>query len=157
MKKVIIFLIGVIVIFAGASFYTNMKNKEKSADNTSTKEQLSAITGDQTNETSNNPNLILPEDLQKKIANKENATVYFYSPECTHCQKTAPIVVPLAKEMGIQLLQYNVLEYEQGWDDYNIEGTPTIVQFKNGKETARIVGYNEKEAFKAWFNENTIK
>lgn len=66
LKKVIIFLIGVIVIFAGASFYTNMKNKEKSADNTSTKEQLSAITGDQTNETSNNPNLILPEDLQKK-------------------------------------------------------------------------------------------
>lgn len=157
MKKVIVFLIGVIVIFAGAAYYTNMKNEQKSTENTSTKDQVTATSGDQSNETAKNPNQVLPEDLQKKLANKENVTVYFYSPECTHCQQTAPIVVPLAKEMGINLLQYNVLEFEQGWDDYNIEGTPTIVQFKNGKEAARIVGFNEKEAFRTWFNENTIK
>ncbi len=87
----------------------------------------------------------------------EDVTVYFYSPTCPHCQRTTPIVDPLSKEMGIDLVQYNLLEFEQGWDDYGIESTPTIVQFKKGKETARIVGYNEEDVFQDWFNKNAIK
>ena len=57
----------------------------------------------------------------------------------TICKEATPILTPLAEELGIDLVQYNLLEFEQGWDDYDIEGTPTIVQFKDGKEVARIV------------------
>ncbi|MGJ7919374.1 thioredoxin family protein [Neobacillus sp. LXY-4] len=156
MKKVIIFLAVIIVLFGAISFLTNAKNKEKSEDNPYNKETLDAQTIAQLDDP-NYQNLILPEELQEKLDNKEDVTVYFYSPACTHCQRTTPELAPLAKEMDIDMLQYNLLEFEQGWDDYQIESTPTLVQYKNGKEVARIVGYNEPEVFRAWFNENTKK
>lgn len=154
MKKVVIFLGVMIVLFGAISFLTNAKNEEKSADNPYKKDTLDAQTIAQLDDP-NYQNLILPDELKEKLDNKEDVTVYFYSPACTHCQKTTPELVPLVEEMDINLEKYNLLEFEQGWDDYQLESTPTIVQFRDGKETARIVGYNEPEVFEAWFNENT--
>ena len=87
----------------------------------------------------------------------EDVTVYFFSPTCPHCVRTTPVVAPLAKDMDVDLVQYNLLEFEQGWNDYGIESTPTIVQYKDGKEVNRIVGYQEEATFKDWFNEYTLK
>lgn len=154
MKKVIIFLVVIIAIFGAISFLTNAKNEEKTEDNPYQKETLDPQTIAQLDDP-NYQNLILPDELEKKLNNKEDVTVYFYSPACTHCQRTTPELVPLVKDMGINLVKYNLLEFEQGWDDYNLESTPTIVQFKDGIESARIVGYNEPEVFEAWFNQNT--
>lgn len=154
MKKVVIFLGVMIVLFGAISFLTNAKNEEKSADNPYKKDTLDSQTIAQLDDP-NYQNLILPDELKEKLDNKEDVTVYFYSPACTHCQKTTPELVPLVEEMDINLVKYNLLEFEQGWDDYQLESTPTIVQFKDGKEMARIVGYNEPEVFEAWFNENT--
>jgi thioredoxin-related protein len=64
-------------------------------------------------------------------------------------------VAPLAEDMDIDLVQFNLLEFEDGWDDYRITETPTIVQYKDGKEVKRITGYQEKAVFEQWFNENT--
>lgn len=156
MKKIVIFLALIIVVFAAIALLTNKDAKEKSIDNPYNKEVLEPETIEQLDDP-NYQNIITPDDLQKKIANKKDVTVYFYSPICSHCQVTTPVVAPLAKEMEIDLAQYNVLEFEQGWDDYAIENTPTIVQFKNGKETARIVGSYPKEEFTSWFEANTLK
>ncbi|PMY01138.1 thiol reductase thioredoxin, partial [Pseudomonas sp. MPR-R5A] len=64
-------------------------------------------------------------------------------------------VSPLSEDMGVDLLQYNLLEFEEGWDDYGITQTPTIVQYKDGKEVARITGYQNKAVFEDWFNEHS--
>ena len=63
----------------------------------------------------------------------------------------------MAEELGIDLVQYNLLEFEQGWDDYNIESTPTIVQFKDGKEVARIVGLQEEDVYRRWLTDNRVQ
>lgn len=55
--------------------------------------------------------------------------------------------------MGIDLKQFNLLEFEEGWDEYHIEATPTIVHFKNGQEVARIEGYYEEDVFRKWFEQ----
>ncbi|MDQ0157334.1 thioredoxin family protein [Robertmurraya andreesenii] len=155
MKKVIIFLAVIIVLFAGVAIMTKMQNEEKvSEDNKYKKETLHPDTVAQLDDP-NYQNLILPDELEKKLNNKEDVTVYFYSPTCPHCKRTTPIVAPLAEEMGVDLVQFNILEFENGWDQYGIEETPTIVQFKDGKETERIVGYKEKEVFEKWFKENS--
>lgn len=39
------------------------------------------------------------------------------------------------------------------WDKYNIQGTPTIIHFKDGKEVSRISGEQSKEKFKEWFEQ----
>lgn len=100
----------------------------------------------------NYQNLILPDELEKKLKNKETVTVYFYSPTCPHCQKTTPIVVPLAKKMGIDLKLFNLLEFEDGWDKYHVKGTPTLVHYENGKKVKRIDGYHEEAVFRDWFS-----
>lgn len=150
-----IFLGVIIVIFGVIALVTNTQKTQKSKGNPYNKENLRTSTIDQLNDP-NYQNLILPDELAEDLKNKEDKTVYFYSPECVHCQRTTPIVAPLAEEMGIDLVQYNLLEFEQGWDDYHIDSTPTIIYFKNGVEYKRIVGYNEKEVFKKWFEDNRI-
>lgn len=155
MKKVIIFLAIIIVLFAGVSVLTKMQNEEKvSEDNKYKKETLHPETVAQL-EDPNYQNLILPEELEEKLDKKEDVTVYFYSPTCSHCKRTTPIVAPLAEDMGVDLVQFNLLEFENGWDQYQIKETPTIVQFKDGKEVERIIGYQEKEVFEDWFNTNS--
>lgn len=156
MKKVLIFLVIIIVLFAGVSILTKMQNEEKvsSENNKYGKDSLNQLTIEQLDDP-NYQNLILPEDLEEKLANNEDVTVYFYSPDCPHCQRTTPVVAPLAEEMGIDLVQYNLLEFEDGWDDYGITSTPTIVQFKEGKEAERIVGSQEEAVFEDWFNKNS--
>lgn len=97
-------------------------------------------------------NIILPDELAQRLAAKEELFVYFFSPACPHCKETTPVLVPVANEMGVDLKMYNVLEYEQGWKDYNIEGTPTLVHFVDGKERSRIVGSVGADAFREWFS-----
>lgn len=155
MKKVVIFLAIIVVLFAAVGILTNMQNKEKVAQNNLyKKDTLHPETVDQLDDP-NYQNIILPEDLKAKLDNKDDVTVYFFSPTCSHCQHTTPIVTPLSKEMGVDLVQYNLLEFEEGWNDYGINETPTIVQFKDGKEAERIVGYQDKEVFEEWFNTNS--
>jgi thioredoxin-like negative regulator of GroEL len=156
MKKIVIFLAIVVVLFAAVGFLTNMQNKEKvSEDNKYKKEELHPETIALLDD-ANYQNIILPDELKEKLNNKEDVTVYFFSPTCPHCQRTTPVVAPLAKEMEIDLVQFNLLEFEDGWDDFKIDETPTIVQYKDGKEYKRISGYREKSIFEEWFNENSI-
>lgn len=156
MKKVIIYLGVIIILFVAVGLITKMQNEEKvSEKNPNEKDTLQPETAAQVDD-SNYQNLILPDELEKKMKNKEDVTVYFYSPTCGYCNKTTPIVAPLAKDMNINLVQYNLLEYDTGWNDYEIESIPTIVQYRDGEEVNRIVGYSEKNIFEKWFTENTI-
>lgn len=156
MKKVIIFLTLIIVLFISVAFLSKMQQKEKiSENNPYGKDELHAETVAQLDDP-NYQNIILPGELDQKLDNEDDVTVYFYSPTCPHCQRTTPIVSPLSSEMGIDLVQYNLLEFEQGWDDYGITETPTIVQYKKGKEVNRITGYYEEDKFKEWFKNNSL-
>lgn len=99
----------------------------------------------------NYQNIILPEDLDKRITSGEPTTVYFFSPTCQFCKETTPIIAPMAKEMGIDLVQYNAYEFGEGFTKYGIQATPTIVHFVNGKEIGRVVGSQTKDSFEKWF------
>lgn len=156
MKKLLIFAGVIIALFAALAIVTTVSNKEKAEGNPYKKDTLDPATVKQLDDPLYK-NIILPDELKKKLDNKESATIYFYSPTCEHCQRTSPVVVPMAEDMGLDLELYNLLEFEQGWQEYNIEATPTIVQFKNGKEVKRIVGYNEPAAFTDWFTKNAVK
>ena len=153
MKKVIIFLIAISAIFAGIVMIKKMNDNEKMEENIYKKNDLHRETISQLDDPLYQ-NIILPEELEKKLENKEDVTVYFFSPTCSYCVETTPIVAPLAKEMDIDLVQYNVLEFEEGWEDYHLEATPTIIHFENGEEKERIEGYNEEDVFKDWFSEH---
>ncbi|WP_044748927.1 thioredoxin family protein [Bacillus alveayuensis] len=150
MKKIVIFGAIILALFAAIAFMTSYQQREKAAGNPFKKDKLHPATIEQLDDP-NYQNIILPDELEKKLENKETVTVYFYSSTCPHCKKTTPIVVPLAKELGIDLKMFNLLEFEEGWDKYNIEGTPTIVHYVDGKEVKRIDGYRDEAVFRDWF------
>ena len=99
-------------------------------------------------------NSISFDQLKKSLANNENLLVYFYQTDCMYCKKTTPIVVPMAEKMGIDLKVFNLQEDISGWEQFDIKGTPTIVNYKNGKEFSRIHGQQSEEEFQKWFSEN---
>lgn len=153
MKKVIIFSAVVVLIFAVIAVLTNQQKAEKTAGNPYGTDNLRSSTIDLLDD-ENYQNIITPDELDQKLEEEESAIVYFFSPECIHCMKTTPILMPVADEMDEHVDQYNLLEYTNGWDEFNIQSTPTLVKFKNGKETSRIVGEHSKEEIEEWFQKN---
>ncbi|MFZ3590798.1 thioredoxin family protein [Bacillus sp. DJP31] len=154
MKKVLIFLAIILALFVALILVTNYSNQQASVGNPFNKTKLDPATVGQL-EDPNYQNQILPEELKTKITNKENVTVYFYSPTCSHCQVTSPVIVPMAEEIGLDLPLFNLLEFENGWQTYNIESTPTIIRFEDGVEVDRVVGKISDEAFQSWFEQWT--
>ena len=61
--------------------------------------------------------------------------------------------MPLAKEGAIALNVLNAGKYIEAWDEFNLEGVPAIIHFREGKEVSRIVGVEEKDVYKNWFLE----
>ncbi|MDZ5607415.1 thioredoxin family protein [Bacillus pseudomycoides] len=133
MKKMLIFGGIIIVLFAAILAITNMESKKKESYYT---------------------NKISADEIRKNNEEKKEQIIYFYQTGCVHCEKVSPIVVPMAKDMNIDMKIIDILNDNPTWDEYKIEGTPTIIHFKDGKEVSRIHGEKPKETFEKWFKEN---
>lgn len=154
MRDKMIMIIGVIVaLFAALYFVVDYKNKQKltSVDNPYGKDQLAQETIDQLDDPLYQ-NQITPNSLEELLEDGEDVTVYFYSPTCVYCRNTTPVLVPVAEELGIDLKKMNLLEFEESWDTYNIEGTPTLIHFENGEEASRISGEQPEEVFREFLS-----
>jgi thioredoxin-like negative regulator of GroEL len=93
-------------------------------------------------------NAITPAALKQKIDNKEDMFAYFYQPSCSHCKVVTPILVPMAEKLGKTLYPVNIERDNKAWEDFKIEGTPTLIHFKDGKEVGKIVGEQPESVFR---------
>ncbi|MBU9674113.1 thioredoxin family protein [Planococcus sp. CP5-4] len=152
MKKLLIIAGVVLAIFALIVFLTNQSQDEKLADNQYGTDDLNPATIDQLDD-ENYQNIALPDDVNEQIQSGEPTTVYFFSPTCQFCQQTTPVLMPVADDMDVDVLQYNLLEFEQGWSDYGLEATPTLVHYEDGQEVARWTGAQPKENIEQFFQE----
>ncbi|PQZ56287.1 thiol reductase thioredoxin [Bacillus sp. MYb209] len=147
MKKMLIFGGIIIALFAAIFAVTQMEEK-----NASTSQKIDNTTS-QTNGPDYYTNKISLSDLQKNLEEKKEQTVYFYQTSCVHCQKLSPIVVPMAKDLNIDMKVMDIEKLDAPWDDYKIKGTPTIIHFKDGKEVSRISGEQPKDKLKEWLEQ----
>lgn len=108
----------------------------------------------QKNTTNYYQNQIKINELQNDILKQNEKFVYFYQTNCHYCQKISPIVIPMANTLNIDMKVLNLEEETNGWNQFKIEGTPTIVHYRNGKEVDRIEGEYKQKEFEAWFNKN---
>src|SRR5699024_6756151 len=129
-------------------FVVDYKNKQavETNDNPYDKETLHQETIDQLDDPLYQ-NQVTPDELSAMLDNGEDTVVYFYSPTCSPCQKTTSVLVPLTEDKDIEMKKLNLLEYEDEFQTYDIEGTPTLVVFEDGKEVDRISGSVPEEAF----------
>jgi thiol-disulfide isomerase/thioredoxin len=85
-------------------------------------------------------NIILPDELEQKVANQESFFIYYFSSTCPYCMETTPKLNPLIENAGLDVKQFNLDVYRNGYDNYNIVYTPTLVYYENGVEKDRIEG-----------------
>src|SRR5271154_6081844 len=68
--------------------------------------------------------------------------VEFMSYGCVHCREMEPVlqqVAEMVKSKG-KIFRVNTADDQELTDSYQIEGTPTLVMFLNGKEVGRAEG-----------------
>lgn len=155
MKKMIFFAIGVIIIFIGIGIFMQNNNATQAVGkNIYQKDTLYTSTIKDLSDPIYQ-NIILPTQLETDMKQGKELFIFFFSPDCSHCRVAAPIIVPLAQKLGINLQLFNLLEFPDAWDTYHIEYTPTLVHYKNGKEVDRLVGEaaNTSE-YTTWFTKN---
>ena len=78
------------------------------------------------------------------------ALVDFYADWCGSCRMVSPIVDEIAEERSdITVGKVNVDEENALAMKYGVMSIPTLIVFREGKETARIVGARPKAAILA--------
>ncbi|HDR7793200.1 TPA: thioredoxin family protein [Bacillus luti] len=147
MKKMLIFGGIIIALFAAIFAVTQMEEK-----NTASSPKIDNG-ANQSGGSDYYANKISLADLQKNLEEKKEQTVYFYQTSCVHCQKVSPVVVPMAKDLNVDMKVMDIERLDAPWDEYKIKGTPTIIHFKDGKEVSRVSGEQSKEKFKEWFEQ----
>jgi thioredoxin 1 len=152
LKKLLIIGGIIIAIFILVVVLSNKSNETKLKDNPYGTENLAKSTIDLIGN-ENYSNIVLPDTLFKKIEAGEPVTAYYFHPECQYCMQMTPVMMPIAKEMDVNVQQYNMLEFGQQAAAYGIESWPTLVYYEDGKEVGRMVGAQPEENIRAFFNE----
>jgi thioredoxin 1 len=152
LKKLLIIGGTIIAIFILVVVLSNKSNETKLKDNPYGTDKLAKSTIDLIGN-ENYSNIVLPDALFKKIEAGEPVTAYYFHPECQYCMQMTPVMMPIAKEMDVNVQQYNMLEFGHQAAAYGIESWPALVYYENGKEVGRMVGAQPEENIRAFFNE----
>ncbi len=94
---------------------------------------------------------ITNENFESEVTKSDVPVVIdFWAPWCGPCQMMAPVFEELAKEYEgkAKLVKLNTDDHPELAGPYGIQGIPTILILKNGKEVDRIVGFGPKEMMK---------
>jgi thioredoxin 1 len=85
--------------------------------------------------------------------------VYFWAPWCKHCKKFSATYEEVAAEMTgkARFAKLNCDEHTSVVTQCNVDGTPTIVVYRDGKEVDRIIGGREKKELKQIINKHIPK
>lgn len=87
------------------------------------------------------------ENFEKEVLNSnEPVLVDFYADWCGPCKMMAPVVEELAGNLQgkAKVGKINVDENQDLAMEYNVMSIPTLIIFKDGKETKRFVGVRDK-------------
>jgi thioredoxin 1 len=68
--------------------------------------------------------------------------VEFMSYGCAHCRALEPVIEKVAETVKSKekIFRVNTAVEEELSDSYEIQGTPTLIMFLNGKEVGRVEG-----------------
>jgi thioredoxin 1 len=86
---------------------------------------------------------VTDESFQELVLNSEiPAVVDFWSPSCSHCQVMGGLLNEIGPEFAerVQIFMLNVGQNSQIPSAYRIQGVPTVIFFRQGKEFDRMVG-----------------
>lgn len=90
-------------------------------------------------------------DFENEVATSSMPVlVDFWAPWCGPCKMLSPVLDELAGEMTgkVKILKVNVDEEPELASKFGVMSIPTVIAFKEGKATQKVVGFRSKEDFK---------
>ena len=96
--------------------------------------------------------------FQSIINSEIPVLVDFFAEWCGPCKVQSPILKEIATEMGdkVKVIKIDVDKNQQIASQYNIQGVPTLMLFKNGNTLWRQSGVSGKEELKRILINNII-
>ena len=89
--------------------------------------------------------LMTKEDNFQELIKEGLILVDFYADWCGPCKMIAPIIEEIANERtDITVGKVNVDNDAEIAIKYGVSSIPTLIVFKDGKETDRVVGFRQK-------------
>ncbi|NLX63396.1 MAG: thioredoxin [Clostridiaceae bacterium] len=90
-------------------------------------------------------------DFDREISSSNlPVLVDFWAPWCGPCRMLSPVLDELAGELEgkVKVLKVNVDEEPELASKFGVISIPTVIAFKHGKATSKVVGFRSKEEFK---------
>ena len=96
------------------------------------------------------------QDFQQKVLDGKAVLVDFWAEWCGPCRMIAPVVEDIANEKGdaLHVAKLNIDDNPGTAQRYGVMSIPTLILFKDGQETARIVGAQGKERILAQLDQH---
>jgi len=97
---------------------------------------------------------ITNENFEEKVIKSDKPVILdFWATWCGPCRMLAPTLEEIAEERSdVTVGKVNVDEQAELADKFGIMSIPTLLVFKNGKQTAKSIGVKPKEAVLALLN-----
>ncbi|NLL69383.1 MAG: thioredoxin [Acholeplasmataceae bacterium] len=93
------------------------------------------------------------QEFQEVIGVQGLVLVDFFATWCGPCQMIMPVLDQLAGEMtDVQFYKVDVDKHRSQAVEYQVQGVPTLVLFKDGEVVARASGYRPKAKIAEWIN-----
>lgn len=92
---------------------------------------------------------------EQVLKSKQAVLVDFYADWCVPCKMMAPVVEAVAERYAGQLItgKMNLDENLDLAEGYGVQSIPTLIVFKDGKETGRTVGVQTKSELEKFIKE----
>ena len=78
--------------------------------------------------------------------------VDFWAPWCGPCRKLSPIIEDVSTKYNV--IKINIDKFQDLSNNYNVQGVPTLILFKDGKELSSISGFLSRSEIIKWVEDN---
>jgi thioredoxin 1 len=88
--------------------------------------------------------IVTEDNFNEVVKSNDLILIDFWASWCKPCGKLSPILDEISEETGIPVGKINIDDNVNKTEEYHVTSIPTVIIFKNGTPTKRIIGAQPK-------------